>query len=354
MRLRMRLRMVVPWAALLAAAASSSTVRAAGEQIHGAGATFPAPVYAAWAAAYQQLHGLQVTYDAVGSGEGIERIRRHEVDFGASDVPLSTAELARAALIQFPVIVGGVVPVINIRAIKPGQLRLSGAVLADIYLGRIRKWNDEAIAALNPALALPNTNITVVYRSDTSGSSLLWTEYLSQSSPSWRSAVGASLTPSWPTGIGGTGNEGVASYVQRTRFAIGYVEYVYARKHHLSDVALRNRSGQFVQAARSAFNAAAETADWSATGFRQLPVDPPGNASWPITGASFILLDKSPSRSGNTVQVLRFFEWALREGEPLARKLDYVPVPRTVVEQLPALWGTLRDRTGQRIWPQDR
>jgi phosphate transport system substrate-binding protein len=324
------------------------------EQIHGAGATLPAPVYAAWAAAYQQLHGLQITYDAVGSGEGIERIRRHEVDFGASDVPLSMEDLASAALIQFPVVVGGVVPVINIRGIKPGQLRLTGAVLADIYLGRIRKWNDAAIAALNPNLTLPNTNITVVHRDDASGSSLLWTDYLSRSSPSWRSTVGASLTPKWPTGTGGTGNEGVASYVQRTRFAIGYVEYIYARRHRLSDVALRNRSGQFVQAGLSAFDAAAAATDWSATGLRQLPIDPPGNASWPVTGASFILLAASPALSGKTVQVLRFFEWALHDGKPLTRELDYVPVTDTVIEQLPALWGTLRDRTGQRIWPQER
>jgi len=341
--------------AALAVAAAYGLAASAGEQVHGAGATFPAPVYAAWAKAYQQSNDVQISYEAVGSGAGIERIRQREVDFGASDAPLAPEELARAQLIQFPVVIGGVVPVINITGIKPGQLKLNGALLADIYLGRIRKWNDAPIAALNPALALPNTNITVVYRSDPSGSSLLWTDYLSRSSSAWRSGVGASLTPKWPMGIGGTGNEGVASYVQRTRFALGYVEYIYARKHHLSDVALRNRSGQFVQAGRGAFRAAAETADWNAAaGFQQLLTDRPGGGSWPITGASFILIGQPAGDGRRIAQVLRFFDWALHQGEPIARELDYVPVPGTVVEQLPALWGTLRDGTGKRLWPQDR
>jgi phosphate transport system substrate-binding protein len=232
---------------------------------------------------------------------------------------------------------------------------LSSFRCASDFRGRIRKWNDASIAALNPSLALPNTNITVVYRTDPSGSSLLWTDYLSRSSATWQSEVGASLTPKWPTGIGGTGNEGVASYVQRTRFAIGYVEYIYSRTRHLSDVALRNRSGQFVQAGRGAFRAAAETADWnSAAGFQQLPTDPPGSASWPVTGASFILVDKSPAQTRSTAQVLRFFDWALHQGEPVVGELDYVSVPNAVVEQLPALWGTLHDNTGKRLWPQDR
>jgi phosphate transport system substrate-binding protein len=340
---------------VLLTAAAYGLAASAGEQIHGAGATFPAPVYAAWARAYQESTGVQISYDAVGSGAGIERIRQRQVDFGASDAALSAEELSCAGLIQFPVVIGGVVPVINITGIKPGQLKLSGALLADIYLGRIKKWNDGAIAALNPTLALPNTNITVVYRSDPSGSSLLWTDYLSRSSSAWRSGVGASLVPKWPTGIGGTGNEGVASYVQRTRFAMGYVEYIYARKHHLSDVALSNHSGHFVQASRSTFRAAAVAADWNAAaGFQQIPTDRPGCESWPVTGASFILIGKSSGDGRSTAAVLRFFDWALHQGKTLSGELDYVPVPSTVVEQLPALWGTLRDSTGQRIWPQDR
>jgi len=337
-------------------APATQRVAPAAQPIHGAGATFPAPVYAAWASAYQQASGIQVSYDAVGSGSGIERIRQHQVDFGASDAPLSVDELEKARLVQFPVVIGGVVPVINIRGIKPGELKLSGALLADIYLGRIRKWNAAPIAALNPELKLPNTNITVVHRSDPSGSSLLWTDYLSRSSSVWQADVGASLTPKWPTGIGGAGNEGVASYVQRTRFAIGYVEYVYSRKHHLSDAALRNHNGQFVQAGRDSFRAAAETAEWGAAAhFQQLPTDLPGNQSWPITGASFILVEQSPERGRDTLEVLRFFDWALHRGEGIALELDYVPVPATVRDQLPALWrSTLRDSTGQSLWPQDR
>lgn len=319
---------------LTATATAAPAQAIEGQTIRGAGATFPAPVYAAWASAYQQSSGIQVSYEAVGSGQGIERIRRHEVDFGASDAPLTEDERAQARLLQFPVVIGGVVPVINIRGLKPGELKLSGPLLADIYLGRIRKWNAAPIAALNPHVTLPKTNITVVHRSDPSGSSLLWTDYLSRSSSAWRSEVGASLTPKWPTGIGGAGNEGVASYVQRTRFAIGYVEYYYSRKHHLSDASLRNHSGQFVQAGRDSFRAAAETAEWGDGGhFQQLATDLPGNQSWPITGASFILVDGSAQPGRNTVEVLRFFDWALHQGETIARDLDYVPVPRAVRDQ---------------------
>jgi phosphate transport system substrate-binding protein len=343
-------RMAFLRAALLWAAAHSDTASAAAV-IHGAGATFPAPVYNAWATAYQQSNGVEISYDAVGSGAGIDRIRQHQVDFGASDAPLTSEDLAASQLLQFPVVIGGVVPVINITGIKPGHLKLTGPLLADIYLGHIKKWNDAAIAALNPKITLPNTNITVVYRSDPSGTSLLWTDYLSRSSTEWQSSVGVSLTPKWPTGVGGAGNDGVASYVQRTRFAIGYVEYIYALKHHLSDVALRNHSARFVQASRGTFRAAAEVADWhAASGFQQLPTDLPGNESWPVTGASFILVDKSPAGGGNTRQVLRFFNWALHQGESIAAELDYVPVPRTVVDSLPALWNTLRDSSGKPVW----
>ena len=342
-------------AAMLCAAVTFGLTASAADPIRGAGATFPAPVYNAWATAYEQSNGVQISYEAVGSGAGIERIRQHQVDFGASDAPLTSEDLTRSQLLQFPVVVGGVVPVINISGIKPGQLKLTGPLLAQIYLGHIKKWNDAAIGELNPKLALPNTNITVVYRSDLSGTSLLWTDYLSRSSTEWQSNVGVSLTPKWPTGVGGSGNDGVASYVQRTRFAIGYVEYIYSRKHHLSDVALRNHSGRFVQAGRNSFRAAAEVADWrAASGFQQLPTDLPGAESWPVTGASFILIGRSPPAGGNTVAVLRFFDWALHQGEPLARELDYAPVPRTVVDQLPALWSALRDSSGKRLWPEDR
>jgi len=304
--------------------------------IKGAGATFPAPVYQAWAAAYEQTGGVRVSYDPVGSGQGLQQIRARQVDFGASDAPLTAEELNAAGLMQFPVVVGGVVPVINIMGIKPGQLKFSGAVLADIYLGKIRKWNDDAIAALNPGLALPNTNITVVHRSDASGSTLLWTDFLSRSSPQWRASVGTALVPRWPTGTGGVGNEGVAAYVQRTRFALGYVEYVFARQHHLSDVALRNHDGRFVQAGLEAFKAAAAAAGaWnSAATYQQLATDQPGSASWPVTGASFILIPKAPGSGPTTSSVLRFFDWALHHGESQARSLDYALVPPTVIDRL--------------------
>ena len=265
--------LIIRAAAILAAAAHCQA-GLAGQEIHGAGATFPAPVYAAWAAEYQRSTGVRLTFDAVGSGEGIERIRSHQVDFGASDAALTPEDLMAAGLLQFPVVIGGVVPVINIRGIKPGQLKLSGAVLADIYQGRIRKWNDASISSINPTLALPNANITVVHRSDPSGTTLLWTDYLSRSSAGSRDAgLAASLAPRWPIGVGGKGNEGVATFVQRTRFAIGYVEYIYARNHHLSDVALRNRSGAFAHAGRDTFTAAAMAALGSGVNPMQQPGD---------------------------------------------------------------------------------
>jgi phosphate transport system substrate-binding protein len=340
--------------AVILAASACRLTAFADEEIHGAGATFPAPLYAAWSAEYRRSSGVGVTFDAVGSGEGIERIRGRRVDFGASDAALTPQELTASGLLQFPVVIGGVVPVINIRGIKPGQLKLSGALLADIYLGKITRWNDVSIAALNPALALPNANITVVHRSDLSGSTLLWTDYLSRSSAAWReSGLGVSLEPRWPSGIGGKGNEGVASFVQRTRSAIGYVEFIYARNHHLSDVALRNQSGTFVQAGRDAFAAAAAAADRDGTApmQQQLATDLPGTASWPITGASFILIPQPTANSAKTLAVLRFFNWALHQGEPITRGLEYAPLPKAWVDQLPTLWAAIRDSTGQPVWP---
>ena len=321
--------------------------------IHGAGATFPAPVYSAWSAEYRRSSGVQVQFDAVGSGAGIERIRRRLVDFGASDAALTPRELEASDLLQFPIIIGGVVPVVNIRGIRAGQLTLSGALLAEIYLGRITKWNDAAIGALNPGLVLPNVNITVVHRSDPSGSTLLWTDYLLRSSPAWRAAgIGSSLAPRWPNGVGGTGNEGVASYVQRTRFAIGYVEFIYARTHHLSDVALLNRSGNVVQAGRAAFAAAAAAADLRsiAATQEQMATDLRGAACWPITGASFILVSKSPENAEQTMSVLRFFDWAIRHGEPLASGLEYASLPRSLADQLPGLWSLIHDGAGASLW----
>jgi phosphate transport system substrate-binding protein len=310
--------------------------------IRGAGATFPAPLYGAWAEAYAARSGVAVVYDAVGSGRGIERIRDRAVDFGASDLPLTPQELAAAGLTQFPAVIGGVVPVIFIPGIRSAELRMNGAVLADIYLGRISKWDDAAIAALNAGIALPHANITVVHRSDPSGSSHLWSSYLSQSSERWRAQVGASLTPQWPTGVGGVGNEGVAAYVQRTRFAIGYVEYYFAREHKLSDVSLYNRSGFYVRAGGVSFAAAAAAAHWgNLSSQEQLSPDSPGMQSWPVTGASFILVSRRPSELARTQAVLRFFDWSFHGGESRLRDLGYAPLPQPALDEFAALRNTI-------------
>jgi len=329
--------MIVRIAAILGSTVFPAMAAAA--EIHGAGATFPAPVYEAWAAAYEQSSGIDIRYDAIGSGAGIERVRRHEVDFGASDAPLEPQELAQAGLLQFPVVIGGVVPVVNISGIAPGGLTLDGEVLAQIYAGTIRRWNAAPIAALNPRTKLPPANITVVHRNDASGSTLLWTDYLAHTSVTWRATIGSGLTVAWPTGVGGDGNEGVASYVQRTRFAIGYVEYAFARKHHLSDASLINHDGKIVQARRETFQAAAQAAVWSdiAT-FRQLPTDLPGAATWPITGASFILFAVDPKHSEHTREAVRFFEWSLQHGAAITQSLDYVELPAAAALQLPDFW----------------
>ena len=314
--------------------ASLPTVGAS-EEIHGAGATFPAPVYTAWAEAYERESGVRVFYDPIGSGAGIDRIREHEIDFGATDAPLSKEVLAGADLLQFPTVIGGVVPVINIRGIEPGRLKLNGAVLAGIYLGRIRKWNAAEIASLNPGVSLPSANITVVHRAEPSGSTLLWSDYLSRSSTEWSTKIGSSLAPSWPTGIGGDGNEGVASLVQRTHFAIGYVEYFYARGHHLSDVALINRRGRFVKAGPESFAAAARhTSIADLVNGAQFATDLDGEASWPITGASFVLIDRRAADRARTRATLQFFEWALRHGEQSARELYFVPLPAGALDPL--------------------
>ncbi len=320
--------------------------------IGGAGATFPEPLYRAWALEYQRITGGEVRYEAVGSGAGLARVEHHEVDFGGTDAPLTPAQLDAAQLLQFPTVIGGVVPVINIRGIRPGELRLTGPLLADIYLGRVRHWNDPAIAALNPTLHLPHANITVVHRQEASGSSLLWTTYLASGNAAWREQVGAGLLPAWPNGTGAKGNEGVATLVQRTRFAIGYVEYSFARLHALSDVALRNRSGNFVRARADNFAAAAAFGGWHESGsMLQLPPDAPGQFSWPITGASFILMPRIAPDAEREQAVLRFFDWALHHGGDMVERLDYAPVPQPLLDALPQLWRSFHDSAGRPLWP---
>ncbi len=336
---------------LLLAAAAACMARAA-TPLSGAGATFPAPLYQAWALEYQRTAGVIVQYEAVGSGMGVERISHHQVDFGGSDAALTVDQLNTLQLLQFPVVLGGVVPVINIRGIRPGDLRLTGAILAEIYSGRIRRWNDPAIAALNPGLTLPRANITVVHRQEPSGSSLLWTGYLSGSSAQWLAEVGASLSPAWPGGTGASGNEGVATMVQRTRFAIGYVEYYFARVHGLSDVALRNHNGNFVRARPDNFATAAAASDWhELSSAQQLPLDAPGATSWPITGVSFILVPRVAADAARERAVLGFFDWAIHGGGQVVDRLDYAPLPQKIVDQLPQLWQTVHDGAGRPLWP---
>lgn len=324
-----RLTLAVIFCTMLAAPAQAAVLR-------GAGATFPAPLYTRWATQYLEATTVEVRYEAVGSGAGIQRIESGLVDFGASDIPLSTAQLTSEGLMQFPAVVGGVVPVINIDGIGSGTLRLSGAVLADIYLGRIRKWNAPEIAALNPELHLPRANITVVHRADASGTTFLWSSFLALANKDWTAPAAATID--WPLGIAAVGNEGVASMVQRTRTSIAYVEYAYARAHHLRVIALRNRDGEFVLPGASSFRAAMDTATRSGAGLDALLIDQAGAGSWPITAASFVLLKTSEQTAEHNRDVLKFFDWALTHGQKAAEDLDYIPLPDAAVRKVRQSW----------------
>jgi phosphate transport system substrate-binding protein len=336
----------------IASAALAIGVQAHAVDITGAGATFPFPVYAKWAEAYKQKTGTSMNYQSIGSGAGIKQIQAKTVDFGASDAPLKPDELQKSGLMQFPAVIGGVVPIVNLDGIKPGELKVTGPVLADIYLGKIKKWNDKAIADLNPGLKLPAENITVVRRSDGSGTSFLWTDYLSKVSPEWKEKVGAATAVAWPEGVGGKGNEGVASYVQRIKGAVGYVEYAYAKRNKMAHLSVRNKDGQFVQPDDETFQAAASYADWkNAPGFYQILTDQPGKTSWPITGASFILVPTVSDKPDKTREVLKFFDWALKNGQKMAIELDYVPIPDPVVKLVNDAWKTqIKDSAGKPLW----
>jgi len=322
--------------------------------ITGAGATFPYPIYAKWAEAYKAKSGNSMNYQSIGSGGGIKQITAKTVDFGASDMPLKPEELDKGGLIQFPTVMGGVVPVVNIEGIKPGEMKLTGKVLADIYLGKIKKWSDPAIAELNKGLKLPDTEITVVNRSDGSGTTFIFTNYLSKVSTEWKDQVGSGTSVSWPapTGAGGKGNEGVASFVQRLKASIGYVEYAYAKQNKLRYTLLQNREGQFVAPEDKSFQAAAAGADWkNAPGFYEILTNEPGKASWPITGATFILMHKNQANAANAREVLKFFDWAYKDGDQLALALDYIPMPDEVVALIHAEWkGKIKDASGKPIW----
>src|SRR5512146_3032251 len=320
--------------------------------ITGAGATFPYPVYAKWAEAYKAQTGAGMNYQSIGSGGGIKQIQAKTVDFGATDAPLNPNELGLAGLTQFPTVIGGVVPVINVEGVTAGQLKLSGTTLADIFLGKITKWNDSRIAADNKGASLPDQTITVVHRADGSGTSFIFTTYLAQVSTEWMRGVGADKAVKWPAGTGGKGNEGVASYVQRIKGSIGYVEYAYALQNKMNYVQLKNRDGQFVSPSDVSFKAAAANAKWSAeNGFYEILTNEPGKESWPITGATFILMHKSQENAANGKEVLKFFDWAYTNGGKMAADLDYVPLPESVTKMIRSAWkAQVKDAKGGALW----
>jgi phosphate transport system substrate-binding protein len=321
-------------------------------EVNGAGASFPYPIYAKWAAAYHQETGVKINYQSIGSGGGIRQISRKTVDFGASDAPLKKDELDAAGLIQFPMIIGGVVPVVNVQGIKPGELKLTGEQLADIYLGKIKKWNDPVLTRNNPGVKLPDQNITIVHRSDGSGTTWTFTNYLSKVSQNWADTVGNNSAVKWPGGVGGKGNEGVASYVTRISGGIGYVEYAYALQNKLAHSQLQNREGHYVSPSIQSFQASAADADWdNAPGFYMVLTDQPGADSWPISAASFILMQREQAKPAVAQAALEFFDWAYRNGAGMATELDYVPIPESVSNIVRKHWAeALRQPDGQAVW----
>ncbi len=339
-------------ATLAGASAGFVVVSASAADITGAGATFPYPIYAKWADAYKKATGAGLNYQSIGSGGGIKQITARTVDFGASDAPMKGEDLDKHGLVQFPAIMGGVVPVYNVKGVAAGQLRLTGAMLADIYLGKLKKWNDPSIASLNPGVKLPDQAISVVHRSDGSGTTFLYTNYLSKVSKEWKASVGEGTAVKWPTGVGGKGNEGVANYAARIDGSIGYVEYAYAKQNKLAHAQVQNKDGAFVQPSDDAFKAAAAGADWNAVpGMGVILTDQPGKASWPITGASFILLHKVQEKPENGREVMKFFDWAFANGAKMADDLDYVPMPEAVVKQIQALWKSqVKDKSGKPVY----
>ncbi len=320
--------------------------------ITGAGSTFIYPIAAKWADAYKTQSGTSMNYQSIGSGGGIKQIIAKTVDFGASDMPMTPEDLKKNGLMQFPAINGGVVPVVNMEGVDAGALRLDGAILANIYLGKITKWNDPAIAALNKGVKLPDQNITVVHRSDGSGTSFIFTNYLSKVSPEWKSAVGEGTAVSWKTGTGGKGNEGVASYVQRIKGSIGYVEYAYALQNKMNYVQMKNHDGQFVKPSNESFKAAASGAKWDkAPGFYEILTDEPGKSSWPIMGSTFVLMHTTQEKPESAEAVLKFFDWSFKNGSKMAESLDYVPMPESVANLIRSAWkAEIKDAQGHAVW----
>jgi phosphate transport system substrate-binding protein len=333
------------------AGAVAFAVAAPAADIAGAGASFPAPLYAKWAERYKAETGVLLNYQAIGSGGGIKQISAHTVDFGASDKPLKPRELAKRGLYQFPTVIGGIVPIVNLPGLRPGQLKLTGPLLADVFLGKIRRWNAPQIAAVNPGLRLPNLPITVVHRSDGSGTSFLFTSYLALQSRDWQEQVGANDAVQWPAGIGGKGNDGVSAFVKQTGGAIGYVEYAYAKQNGSASVLLRNKAGRFVPPNLRTFAAAAESADWlRSPGNHIVLVDQPGAVAWPIIGATFILVHRDQRDAARGASVLKFFDWAYTQGDAQAAALDYVSVPTPVENLLKRQWARVITAGGKPVY----
>ena len=333
---------------LIGAAALSLSFNAAAQDVTGAGATFPAPLYAKWASEYNKATGVKVNYQSVGSGAGIKQIDAKTVAFGASDMPLKDDELAKKGQVQFPTVIGGVVPVINVKGINPGQLKLTGPVLGDIYLGKIIKWNDPALKALNPGLALPDADIAVVRRADGSGTSFIFTNYLSKVNPEWKSKVGEGTAVNWPTGAGGKGNEGVAAFVNRLPNSIGYVEYAYVKQNKMNYALMQNSAGSFVAPDDDTFKAAAAGADWSKS-FYQILTNQAGKDAWPLTGATFILMHKTQDKPAEAASTLKFFNWAYKNGDKMAADLEYVAMPESVKVQIEKSWSEIKDTSGKPV-----
>jgi phosphate transport system substrate-binding protein len=344
-----KLLMIAAASAGLAVTGLSGAAQAA--DMTGAGATFPFPIYAKWAEAYKKETGNGLNYQSIGSGGGIRQIKSKTVDFGASDMPLKGEDLDSAGLLQFPTVMGALVPAINVPGIEAGKLKLTGTVLADVYMGTIKKWNDPKIAGLNAGLQLPDININVVYRSDGSGTTFVFTDYLSRVSAEWKGKIGANTSVQFPVGVGGKGNEGVAASVKQIANSIGYVEYAYAKQNKLSFALVQNKDGQYPAPTIEAFQAAAANADWNAApGFGIIINDQPGAKSWPITSATFILVYKKTDKAEQAKEVMKFFDWAYKSGDAMATELEYVPLPANVKDKVRASWKTIVDGSDKPIF----
>ncbi len=340
------IKTVPPCIAAMALALSTGVVLA--QDVTGAGATFPAPLYAKWADAYNKATGARINYQSVGSGAGLRQIRGKTVDFGASDMPLQDDELIKDGLVQFPTVIGGVVPVVNIVGVAPGQIKLTGPLLGDIYLGKITKWNDPALTAINPGVPLPDAAISVVRRADGSGTSFIFTNYLSKVNPEWKAKVGEGTAVNWPTGAGGKGNEGVAAFVTRLPNSIGYVEYAYVKQNKMTYTLLKNKDGQFATPDDVNFKAAAASADWSKT-FYQVLTEQPGKETWPLSGATFIMMHKAQEKPVQASNALKFFEWAFNSGDKMAGDLEYVALPDSVKALVRKQWAEVKDASGKAV-----